>query len=222
MEEKRALLIAEMGPHVVPNGSFIESTSRPPTPPEGTIETETGICLTPTVIKHTIKVFLAGPKKKKKSKKRKKRKSDKRALNERSYSATIINVESIVPPPPPSVPYYQQFHQIEASSTVAPITLSISRYSPVTAPQTPPLLDTSVVSHFFAFCYAKTGNCGMQDTPSLARQESTQSDSSVRASKRRRVPNKFYGYSSDEESDKTPHLKRTKLEEVNRVSQFFL
>lgn len=61
----------------------------------------------------------------------------------------------------------------------------------------------------------------MQDTPSLARQESTQSDSSVRASKRRRVPNKFYGYSSDEESDKTPHLKRTKLEEVNRVSRFF-
>lgn len=68
----------------------------------------------------------------------------------------------------------------------------------------------------------KKNNYDWQDTPSLGRQESTTSDSSVRASKRRRVPNKFYGYSSDEDADKTPHLKRTKLEEVNRVSWFFL
>lgn len=69
LEEKRALLIAEMGPHVVPNGSFIESTSRPPTPPEGTIEAETGICLTPAVCKtYRKEYFWQVPKRKRRAK----------------------------------------------------------------------------------------------------------------------------------------------------------
>lgn len=171
LEEKRAQLLAEMGPNMVPNGSFIESTSRPPTPPAGTIEEEE-----------------QQPKKKKKTKKRKKKKSEKRVpLEQRTYSSTLI-VDSN--PPQISTPsYYQQFHQVERQSpTVAPITLSLSRNSPV--PQTPPI-NTSI------------------EMPVLARQDSTASDTSLRASKRRRVPNKFYGYSSDEENDKP---KRSKME----------
>lgn len=31
-----------MGPNMVPNGTFIESTSRPPTPPAGTLVEEEG------------------------------------------------------------------------------------------------------------------------------------------------------------------------------------
>ncbi|XP_066254515.1 uncharacterized protein MESR4 [Euwallacea similis] len=182
LEEKRAQLLAEMGPNMVPNGSFIESTSRPPTPPEGTMDAEPSV-----------------PKKKKKSKKRKKRKSEKKAaLEARTYCAAIINAESIVPAPPPTVPYYQQFHQMESQTpTVAPITLSLMRNSPVTVLQTPPLPTFT-------------------DTSTLTRQESNASDKSVRASKRRRVPNKFYGYSSDEDGDKSQSVKRTKVE-INRT-----
>lgn len=45
LAEKRAQLLTEMGSDVIPNGSFFESTSRPPTPPAGTLEEEAGICL---------------------------------------------------------------------------------------------------------------------------------------------------------------------------------
>ncbi|XP_050304574.1 uncharacterized protein LOC126742082 [Anthonomus grandis grandis] len=185
LEEKRAQLIADVGSNVVPNGSFIESTSRPPTPPAGTIQEEE-----------------THPKRKKKTKKRKKRKSERKAAaTERTYTSKLIidPVETVVPPPPPSVPYYQQFHQtIQAQSppVVPPITLSLGRNSPAGTPHTPPIV---------------------KEPSSLASQDGHLSDTSgnVRASKRRRVPNKFYGYSSDEE-DRPQSLKRTKVE-INRT-----
>ncbi|XP_076250020.1 misexpression suppressor of ras 4 [Rhynchophorus ferrugineus] len=174
LEERRAQLLAEMGPNILPNGSFIESTSRPPTPPAGTVDEE------------------EQPKKKKKTKKRKKKKSEKRdSLENRTYSATLI-MDSDPIDQIPTPPYYHQFHQVEKQSPVAPVTLSLSRNSP--APQTPPL-NVSV------------------ETPTLLRQDSTASDTSLRASKRRRVPNKFYGYSSDEDGEKP---KRNKVE-INKT-----
>ncbi|XP_019757010.2 uncharacterized protein LOC109535537 [Dendroctonus ponderosae] len=181
LAEKRAQLLTEMGSDVIPNGSFFESTSRPPTPPAGTLEEETANV----------------PKKKKKSKKRKKRKSEKKITREkRSYTATIVDSDSIVPVPPASIPYYQQFHQVE--NQVAPITLSLSRNSPVIVSSSPPQFDPSM------------------DTQSSSRQETVLSDSSVRASKRRRVPNKFYGYSSDEDAERPSSMKRPKMD-INRT-----
>lgn len=75
-------------------GSFIESTSRPPTPPAGslTVEEEAGE---------------ERRKKKSKSKKRKKRKSEKREQQESDTSRPFVNMMADVPIPP----YYQQFHQ---------------------------------------------------------------------------------------------------------------
>lgn len=68
------------------------------------------------------------------------------------------------------------------SSAMAPLTLSIPRDSPVSLP-------------------------AAALTPSASNMEhASDSDQNLRASKRRRVPNKFYGYSSDEDQDK-PQLK---------------
>ncbi|KAL1501907.1 hypothetical protein ABEB36_007140 [Hypothenemus hampei] len=174
-EEKRAQLLAELGPNMVPNGTFIESTSRPPTPPAGTIIEDVEI-----------------PKKKKKSKKRKKRRSEKKsAVEERIYSSTLI-IDSQPPVPPASVPYYQQFHQTEPQiPSAAPVTYVISRNSPVTVNTTPTITEQRLQANALL-------------------------DPNVRSSKRRRVPNKFYGYSSDEE-DKPQSLKRSKTAELNRV-----
>lgn len=97
----------------------------------------------------------AKPKKKSKSKKRKKKKSARY-----SESAQHENIPVSQPP------------------TIAPLTLSIPRDSPVSIP--PASL-----------------------TPSASNLEhSSDTDQNLRLSKRRRVPNKFYGYSSDEEQDK--------------------
>lgn len=104
------------------------------------------------------------PKKKSKSKKRKKKKSAR-------YNENIQNEGNI-----PANTYESQ------PPTVAPLTLSIPRDSPVSVPSA-------------------------SLTPSVLNLEHTSdSDQNLRASKRRRVPNKFYGYSSDEEQDK-PHAK---------------
>ncbi|KAJ8947008.1 hypothetical protein NQ318_019089 [Aromia moschata] len=175
LDEKRQQLLAIVGPNNVPNGSFIESTSRPPTPPAGVEEEEE-----------------PKPKKKSKSKKRKKKKSDRRAEMEqednRGYPGETPNVP---------VPSYYQYHQ---PPTVAPITLTLPRNSPVpsqsaTAPSVP-------------VAYPK-----VHTEASYSRQDS--SDSSLRASKRRRVPNRFYGYSTDEDQDKvppsTPKWRKTEL-----------
>ncbi|XP_060528883.1 uncharacterized protein LOC132703566 [Cylas formicarius] len=180
LEEKRAQLLAEMGPNMVPNGSFIESTSRPPTPPAGTVEEE------------------EQPKRKKKTKKRKKRKNERKdPVERRTYSATLI-----MDPPTSKVatpPYYPQYQSV----SVAPTTLSLSRNSPNML-QTPPLLSHSSNAH------AKPD--------AVTRQDST--DSNLRASKRRRVPNKFYGYSSDEESEKPagPSLSKSRKLDVAPAS----
>ncbi|CAG9760513.1 unnamed protein product [Ceutorhynchus assimilis] len=169
LEEKRAQLLAEAGPNVVPNGSFIESTSRPPTPPAGSLLEE------------------KQPKKKKK--KRKKRKSEKKPP-EREPTFSFME-ETEVPVPPPSIPYYQQFHQTgNILPTVEPVSLSVTGNSPVT-----PQMSSQT-----------------RESLSYTNQESTTSDSSIRASKRRRVPNKFYGYSSDEEGGKGPSAKRIRVE----------
>ncbi|KAJ8932741.1 hypothetical protein NQ314_014438, partial [Rhamnusium bicolor] len=164
LEEKRQQLLAIMGPNNVPNGTFIESTSRPPTPPAGVVEEEE-----------------PKPKKKSKSKKRKKRKSERRSEMEleetREYTAETPSIP---------VPSYYQYHQ---PSTVAPITLSLSRNSPVPS--------QSATTPSIPMVYPK-----VHTETSYLRQDS--SDSSLRASKRRRVPNKFYGYSSDEDQDKVP------------------
>ncbi|KAJ8918652.1 hypothetical protein NQ315_013159 [Exocentrus adspersus] len=159
LEEKRQQLLAIMGPFDLPSGNFIESTSRPPTPPIGIDEEE------------------SKPKKKSKSKKRKKRKSDRKSeaahSNVKSYeSGTPINLQQS---------YYQYQQPAVASAALSVSQNSLNSSQSATAPFAP----TS---------YPKVQNeLGFK-------QES--SDFGLRASKRRRVPNKFYGYSSDEEQDK--------------------
>lgn len=180
LEEKRQQLLAVMGPNNVPNGSFIESTSRPPTPPAGVVIEEE-----------------ERKKKKSKSKKRKKHRNEKReaALQENTVVSPID-----VPIPP----YYQQFHQTfnqtqhEPTPPVSPITLPVMRNSPVAMASEPV---TPLPS------YPK-----IQNEASLPKHEST--DTTLRASKRRRVPNKFYGYSSDEEQEKTHAAKWRKTEVI--------
>lgn len=183
LEEKRQQLLSIMGPnnaHNVPNGSFIESTSRPPTPPADVVVEEE-----------------ERKKKKSKSKKRKKHRSEKKETAvEESLPLTPLDV--------PIPPYYQQFHQTfnqqhnDPAPPISPISLSVSRNSPITTPSIPTVTAAS---------YPK-----VQTEPSLPKQESA--DVTLRASKRRRVPNKFYGYSSDEEQEKS-HIAKWKKTEVS-------
>ncbi|XP_057668817.1 uncharacterized protein LOC130901436 isoform X1 [Diorhabda carinulata] len=179
LEEKRQQLLELMGPNNIPNGSFIESTSRPPTPPSEVIEPE------------------EKKKKKSKSKKKKKRKSEKKLAE---YSEPIVN--NIISPDIPIPPYYQQFHQQQQlqpqTPSIAPITLTISRNSPVSSPL------PSVSTPVSLAPYSK-----VQTEPTFSKQDSVEKN--LRASKRRRVPNKFYGYSSEEEVDK-PVSKQRKTE----------
>ncbi|EFA10073.1 uncharacterized protein MESR4 [Tribolium castaneum] len=107
-------------------------------------------------------------KKKSKSKKKKKKKSERKE----KYNASNIPEYYYQPP------------------TVAPITLTLSRNSPVPSPSAklPP------------------SNIYPKSEAELPREES---DTSLRASKRRRVPNKFYGYSSDEEE--APKWRKTEV-----------
>ncbi|CAG9859958.1 unnamed protein product [Phyllotreta striolata] len=176
LEEKRQQLSELVGPNNIPNGTFIESTSRPPTPPVEVEQPE------------------EKKKKKSKSKKKKKKKSERKTAN-------IVEVDNIIPPDIPIPPYYQQFHQQQQvqPQSVAPITLTISRISPISSPSTlvstPPQLSVH---------YNK-----VQNEATFSKHDS--SDTSLRASKRRRVPNKFYGYSSDEDQDK-PAAKSRKSE----------
>lgn len=187
LEEKRQQLLSIMGPNNIPNGSFIESTSRPPTPPAGVVVEE------------------VEPKKKKsKSKKRKKHKNERKEVSLQENS-TVAPLDVPIPP------YYQQFHQtfnqpqLETPPPVSPITFSLSRKSPVATPSLP---TTPVAS------YAK-----VQAEQVLLKQEST--DTTLRASKRRRVPNKFYGYSSDEDQEKSHVAKWRKTEvSVNSILSF--
>lgn len=109
--------------------------------------------------------------KKKKSKSKKKKKKKKAEAKEDNT---------------PNIPSYYQYYQ---PPTVAPITLTISRNSPIPSPSAK--LPTTV--------FPKT-------EAELPRDES---DINLRASKRRRVPNKFYGYSSDEEE--APKWRKTDI-----------
>lgn len=171
LEEKRQQLLSIMGPNNVPNGSFIESTSRPPTPPAGEIVEEE-----------------ERKKKKSKSKKRKKHRNEKKEVT--------VPVSSLDVPIPP---YYQQFHQTfnqpqsEPPPPESRTTISVPTNFSVVSPSLP------VTS------YPK-----VQMEPLAAKQES--SDTTLRASKRRRVPNKFYGYSSDEDQEKSHAAKWRKTE----------
>ncbi|CAH2007562.1 unnamed protein product [Acanthoscelides obtectus] len=193
LEEKRQQLLALMGPNsvpTVPNGSFIESTSRPPTPPAGSVVEEQ------EERKH----------KKSKSKKRKKRKNERREQESRKVSVTNIITDVPIPP------YYQQFHhqiqqqqqaeqQPPPTPSVPPLTLSLSRLSPAPTQQihSPAALR---LPHSPALTpLGATGAGTPHATPGTPLGPGYES---VRASKRRRVPNKFYGYSSDEEEGGTP------------------
>ncbi|XP_072382785.1 uncharacterized protein MESR4 isoform X2 [Diabrotica undecimpunctata] len=201
LEEKRQQLLELMGPNNVPNGSFIESTSRPPTPPPEVVEQEQE----------------EKRKKKSKSKKKKKRKAEKKPIE---VSEEITN--NIISPDIPIPPYYQQFHQqIQQQQelqqqqeqqqqiqpqplTVAPITLTIPK-TPISSPS------ASVSTPVQTAPYSKV------QTESLYSRRDSSSESSLRASKRRRVPNKFYGYSSDEEQDKpAPKWRKTDTPQTPR------
>lgn len=185
LEEKRQQLLELMGPNSIPNGTFIESTSRPPTPPVEVEQPE------------------ERKKKKSKSKKKKKKKSERKTLDVREPE-----VNNIITPDIPIPPYYQQFHQQQQiqPQSVAPITLTISRNSPISSP-------ASISAPLVTSAYHK-----VQTEPTFSRQDSIESN--LRASKRRRVPNKFYGYSSDEDQDRPgPKWKKTEAPQPPRSPQ---
>lgn len=117
------------------------------------------------------------PKKKSKNKKKKK-KSKKQEVK----PLTSINI--------PSTSYQYQYKP----SAVSPLTISLPKNSPLTTP---------VPSHASVSPVGSTPGTATEE-PALSSNmdASNASDSHLRASKRRRIPNKFYGYSSDEERDK--------------------
>ncbi|KAB0794712.1 hypothetical protein PPYR_11551 [Photinus pyralis] len=84
------------------------------------------------------------------------------------------------PPPLDIVPNYQCQPPI-----VSPLTISLPKNSPFTTSPCP--------TPQFLTSHVTTDELG---------EAANMSDASLRASKRRRIPNKFYGYSSDEEQDK--------------------
>ena len=126
------------------------------------------------------------PKKKSKSKKKKKKKSERKEMEAKEFHTPNI-----------PTPYYHQYYQ---PPTVAPITLTLPRNSPVPSPSAK-LPSTNV--------FPKT-------EAELPREDT---DVSLRASKRRRVPNKFYGYSSDEEDDKLANTPKWRKTEVPAIPQ---
>lgn len=171
-----------MGPNNVPNGSFIESTSRPPTPPAGALVEEE-----------------ERKKKKSKSKKRKKHKNERKELALQETAANVVPLDVPIPP------YYQQFHQIynqpQLDQPISPITLSISKnYQFLESDNVPLTLPPVPVAK-------------VQIEPTLPKQEVL--DTALRASKRRRVPNKFYGYSSEEEQEKASPAAKWRKTEVS-------
>lgn len=122
------------------------------------------------------------PKKKSKSKKRKKKKSTKYSEN----AQVISNI------PSSNFEYTQQ-------PTVAPLTLTIPRNSPIAIPSeslTPSVVFPNTEQSF---------------------SNNTETDANLRASKRRRVPNKFYGYSSEEDQEK-PHPPQPKWRKADLPS----
>lgn len=122
------------------------------------------------------------PKKKSKSKKRKKKRSSKSENTIRSRNIPVANYEYVQSP------------------TVAPLTLTIPRDSPVALAESAPLY-------------------GNADQPM---RNSTETDLNLRASKRRRVPNKFYGYSSEEDQDKQHQPKWRKMEHQPPAQQVII
>ncbi|KAF5290019.1 hypothetical protein FQR65_LT11685 [Abscondita terminalis] len=91
------------------------------------------------------------------------------------------------PPPTIDIPStsYQYPHQIPI---VSPLTISLSKNSPLASPiHTPQIGGSSNLDEHMLGLTSDYMNI---------------SDSSLRASKRRRIPNKFYGYSSDEDAEK--------------------
>lgn len=175
LEEKRQQLLSIMGSNNVPHGSFIESTSRPPTPPAGEMMEE-------------------------EERKRKKSKSKKRRKHRNEKKEIAVETSSLDVPIPP---YYQQFHQtFNQQQNEAPpessTNFSVSRNFSVPTPSLP-IKSYPIV----------------QMEPLVAKQETA--DTTLRASKRRRVPNKFYGYSSDEDREKS-HVAKWKKTEVSVIA----
>ncbi|KAK4875203.1 hypothetical protein RN001_011625 [Aquatica leii] len=90
---------------------------------------------------------------------------------------------------PPVIDIPSTSYQYQQLPIVSPLTISLTKNSPLASPN-----HTSQI-----------GSSTSLDDQMLNSDVMNISDSSLRASKRRRIPNKFYGYSSDEEADK-PHL----------------
>lgn len=126
--------------------------------------------------------------KKSKSKKKKRKKSSKR--------------QSKMAPAPPAPYRHQQQPQ------VAPLTLTLPKSAPVTPVYNSPL---NISNH-------NPMSMSINNTPTGQSPLFTDNENSgTRASKRRRVPNKFYGYSSDEENEKVvatgaPNIKFRKID----------
>ncbi|GJQ71625.1 hypothetical protein Trydic_g11324 [Trypoxylus dichotomus] len=87
--------------------------------------------------------------------------------------------------------------------SMAPLTLTLPKNSPVATPQ-----------------FNSPNRSPMTAIPPVVTNPTTtaENDSNLRASKRRRVPNKFYGYSSDEEQDKIPQPPVLKWRKVDLPS----
>jgi hypothetical protein len=131
------------------------------------------------------------PKKKSKSKKKKKKKSERKEAEMKEYNMSNI-----------PAPYYQYYQP----PTVAPITLTLSRNSPIPSPS----------------AKLPSTNAFPKNDAELPREDG---DVNLRASKRRRVPNKFYGYSSDEEDEKlatTPKWRKTEATAVPQHSSMMV
>ncbi|KAL3269982.1 hypothetical protein HHI36_009037 [Cryptolaemus montrouzieri] len=121
-----------------------------------------------------------------KPKKKSKSKKRKKKKSERRDQGLTESV-------PPSTPEVYNLYQ---TPTVAPLTISLNKMSPLNTQcvSTSPSIQTKIV----------------QDSTQLR----LETDVNTRASKRRRVPNKFYGYSSDEDGEKPtpPPVKWRKME----------
>ncbi|KAJ8974500.1 hypothetical protein NQ317_007589 [Molorchus minor] len=116
LEEKRQQLLAIMGPNSVPNGSFIESTSRPPTPPAGVVGRRS------SQTKEKIKIQETQEEKSE-------RRAEAEIAQNQEYTTRMRDI---------TFPSYYQYNQ---PPTVAPITLTLPRNSPIPnqSAATPPI-----------------------------------------------------------------------------------
>lgn len=187
LAEKRnqLALLAAVAP--VNNGGVMES-SPPSTPnlpePDATPAPAPPVEITPTPTKKKVK-----------AKKRKKK----------SRSSTPKHEPHNIPEyhPQPQQLNHRHRHRVMSPAVVQPVPTLVA-----STPQVQPVVVQS--PHIV--------RVPMVETPKMQQQQQhnqgsgSETDSNVRSSKRRRVPNKFYGYSSDEDAHDKPTLKWRKSE----------